>query len=159
MRPLLGVIAGVLQYLMFAGHPILQIYPRLIDSAFGQGVFAAIVILANLATAWRYPQTAAYTTLALYLAEVALASPLVRSSAPLPELQPPDVSQGVATVLLSIAASAKGSQGLYLALTAAPASLALYLKDVVLFRNPALGLALIVAGAAALAYVTRFYRD
>jgi hypothetical protein len=90
MKPLIGGASAALQYLMFINHPILSLYPRLIDGALGQGAFAAVILLLNLAASIRSPYTAAFSATTLYLAESALSSPILRALLPLPELPQPD---------------------------------------------------------------------
>jgi len=158
MRPFIGAAAAVLQYLMFLRHPVLSLYPRLVDGALGEGAFAAVLLVLNLAVAMRFPYTAAFSTATLYLAEAALASPFLRSLLPLPELPTPDLWLGVSTVLLLIAASARGLHGAYLAATAAPAAAVLYLKDALPTVDAAIAAGLLVAGAALLVYATRSSR-
>ncbi len=158
MRPFIGVAAAVLQYLMFVGHPVLSLYPRLVDGALGEGVFAAVLLALNLAVATRFPYTTAFSTATLYLAEATLASPLLRSLLPLPELPTPDLWLGVSAVLLLIAASARGLHGAYLAASAAPAAAILYLRDVAPRVDVAVAAGLLVAGAALLVYATRSSR-
>jgi len=158
MRPFIGAAAAVLQHLMFVGHPVLSLYPRLVDGALGEGVFAAVLLALNLAVAVRFPYTAAFSTATFYLAEAVLASPLLRSLLPLPELPTPDLWLGVSAVLLLIAASARGLHGAYLAASAAPAAAVLYLRDVAPRVDVAVAAGLLVAGAALLVYATRSSR-
>jgi hypothetical protein len=158
MRPFIGAAAAVLQYLMFVGHPVLSLYPRLVDGALGGGAFAAVLLALNLAVAMRFPYTAAFSTATLYLAEAVLASPLLRTLLPLPELPAPDIWLGAAAVLLLVAASARGLHGAYLAATAAPAALVLYLKDAAPRLDATVAAVLLVAGAALLVYATRSSR-
>lgn len=150
-----GILAGVIQYLIFAGHPVLSIYPRLIDGALGGGVFAALLLLLNTAASTKYPTTSALATLGLYLASAALSSPVLRSVAPLPELPPPATELGVASALLFIAATARGLYGAYLAASAAPAAALIYIKDFLPRVGDWAGLALAAAGLALIYYVTR----
>jgi hypothetical protein len=112
MRPLIGVAAALLQYVMFIEHPVLSLYPRIVDGALGGGAFALGLLVTNLAMAMRFPYTAAFATATLYLSEAALASPMLRGLLPLPELPQPDPWLGAASVLLMIAASAGGYTGL-----------------------------------------------
>ncbi|MCX8137631.1 hypothetical protein [Pyrobaculum aerophilum] len=158
MRPVIGVLAGILQYFMFASHPVLSLYPRAVDGALGQGAFAAVLLLVNLAVSLRHPYTSAFSALTLYLAEVALSSPVLRLFIPLPELPAPDVTYGAASVLLLIAASAEGLLGLYLASTGLPAAAVLALKDLAPRLDYPLALALLITGLVLVAITTRSSR-
>ena len=146
MRPLVGVASALLQYALFADHPLLRIYPTLADSALGPGSFAFLLLLINAAASMRNPRAPALAALLVYLAEVALASPTLRAHLPLPQLPEPNPLMGILAVLLVIAASARGLHGLYLALTATPGALAYLVKDVVPHFDPQLSAAFITAG-------------
>ncbi|AET31726.1 hypothetical protein [Pyrobaculum ferrireducens] len=158
MRPIIGALSGVLQYMMFSAHPILSIYPRSVDGALGQGAFAALLIVVNLAVSTRYPYTSAFSTLTLYLAEAALSSPTLRLALPLPELPPPDTALGVAAVLLLVASSAEGIHGLYLASAAAPAAALILLKDLAPRLDYPAALALFLLGLSLVVYATKSSR-
>lgn len=151
MNLLIGVVSALLQYQLFAAHPILRLYPTLVDGSVAPGTFAGVLLLINTALAARHPQTSAATTLMIYLAEVALASPLIQVFVPLPQLPPPDLWLGVAAVLVSVASVAGGLHGVYLAATAAPAAVA-----VLLLREPPaagehIGLVLVLLGVVLVA--------
>ncbi|MEZ0318993.1 MAG: hypothetical protein ABWK05_03235 [Pyrobaculum sp.] len=155
MNPLVGLASALLQYYLFATHPVLRIYPHILDAALGPGAFAALLLAANILLSTRHPYTSAFTTLTLYLSEVALSSPPLRLLLPLPELPQPDAWTGAAAVLLLIAASAKGLHGALLALAATPALPALYLSDWLPPLDPPVSIALAVAGLLLIAYALR----
>lgn len=146
MKLLIGIVSALLQYQLFAAHPILRLYPSLVDGAAGPGAFAGVLLLTNIAIAARHPQTSATTALMLYIAEAALASPLVHAIAPLPQLPPPDLWLGAAAVLVTVASAAGGAHGIYLSATAAPAALAAALIKETPTAGEHVGIALVIAG-------------
>lgn len=154
MSPLIGLASALLQYYLFATHPVLRIYPNALDSALGPGTFAGFLLLANILLSTRRPYTSAFTTLTLYLSAAALSSPLLRLLLPLPELPQPDTWAGALAVLLVIAASAEGLHGALLALAATPALLALYINWPQPL-DPLVAAALTVAGLSLIVYASK----
>jgi len=134
-----GLLGGALIYLMTYDHPILRIYPTVIDGILGEGAYLVILLtLSGLANA-RTPAVAPLAAFVLYLSEVFLSSILLRTPRPL-------VYYGVASLLLFMTSRADDvKRGIYLSSIGAIASIiALSSFEVPQFGEG--GYALLIAG-------------